>query len=236
MADECVNFMLFEFDGLTGTCMFNVSSHLKFITNRTVKDRDHVMRFHKRSVQFLQQREKEETPRTWCFKAPFWSLMIEEIEKYYPDALFVFTHRAPHKCMGSISSLNAKWWGASTDELDLKALGAEQVWMHEEMARRLVAARRRWKEDPKMANRIFDITLEELMKEPVDVVAKMFDHFGMEPLSAQSREQMDTWRKGDQVHAGKHPVQLEDFGLSKDSILASPAFAEYCKEFQVNTQ
>merc|ERR1711890_129533 len=104
------------------------------------------------------------------------------------------------------------------------------------MARRLVAVRRRWKSDPKMANRFFDVALDELLSEPLDAVAKMFNHFGLEPLSAKSREQMNQWRTGDQVHAGKHPVQLEDFGITREAILSSPAFSDYCKEFQVNTK
>merc|ERR1711871_914622 len=101
-----------------------------------------------------------------------------------------------------------------------------------EMIKRTLAARRRWNEDPAMEDRIYDVDLSDLKKDAVRTVEKIWEQFGM-TLSDKSKANMKSWMATDQVHAGKHPVKLEDFGLTKEGVSGVPAFKEYCQDFMI---
>merc|ERR1711933_655891 len=100
------------------------------------------------------------------------------------------------------------------------------------MVNRTMAARKRWKGNPEMVKRVFDVELGELKKDAIGVVSRIWKHFGIE-LSDSSREHMKAWMAMGQVHYGQHSVRLEDFGLTKEDVMASPIFKEYCREFEV---
>lgn len=231
MPEECILQMMQSMEGLVPLFSGCSSMYQKRMMSRTLNV-DHMMRHHRRNLQWFQATAGDATPRRWLLKAPFWATHIKDIEKFYPDAVFIMTHRAPHRCIGSISSLIAKWRGLFSDEVDFTNLGPDQVSMGEEMLRRMMEARRRWKEDPSMAGRFFDVHLADLAKDPLGTVEKLAGLVG-EKVSAESHTIMKEWLATGQVHAGKHPVNLTDFGLSTEAMLANPVFTEYCQEFGV---
>lgn len=232
MPEECIFQMTQSMAGLVPMFATNATGYQTHMMSRSLNS-DHMLRHHRRNLQWLQNTAGDAaTPRRWLLKAPFWTAHIKDIEKFYPDAVFIFTHRAPHRTMGSLSSLMAKWRTLSSDELDFKKLGPEQVTAHEEMIRRVLEARRRWKDDPAMAGRVYDVHLADLAKDPIGTVEKLMGAMGSK-VSGERRTTMQEWLDLGQSHAGQHPVDLADFGLTKEGILASPVFGEYCKEFGV---
>lgn len=239
MGAECVEVMGQEFDGPIFSTFYNVASHGAWMFYRPAENRSHVMRHHRRYLQWLQfgSGADESVPRSWVLKAPFWAMMIESIERWYPDALFVLTHRDPLAAAGSLASLTAKSQGLSTSAIDneasLKALGPQMVHFIWESARRMLEARQRWKNDTRMSTRFFDVQLGELKRDPVGTVAKIWEHFGRERLNDKSRHRMQQWLATGQVSHGKHEAAPpETYGID-GAWREDPVFKDYCAEFSV---
>jgi hypothetical protein len=177
--------------------------------------------YHGRFLQHLQFRR---VARRWILKAPTHMSAMPALLSVYPDALFVQTHRTPVDSMASVSSLVTILRSAFSDAVDPFTICREAIHYWSESTEKFLPER-----DRLAKNRICDVEYEEISRDPIAAVRRIYDHFGW-PLSTEAEQRMRILVK---EHAerqpGNHRYHLSDFGFSDGEVLS--AFAPYCQRF-----
>lgn len=138
---------------------------------------------------------------TWLLKDPAHSL--KELYTVFPDARVIMTHRHPSKVAPSMCSLAAHLWRLLLRE---DGIIASPIWKDrvvEPLATML---------DNNLDYPTFDVHMDDLVKDPLETVAKIFDFLGEQP----DYEAMTKYLA--KSKAGKHSYSLGDFGLTEDYI------------------
>ena len=200
---------------------FNVPAYRDWLDDQ---DMHPTYEFHKKFLQHLQSGGVR--GGRWVLKSPAHLHLIDTIFDVYPDARIIDTHRDPIKVCTSIASLTAALRGISTDVLDLHAIGRSQVqWWAKLMARSLEQRKR-------LADRgdqFFDVNMSETVADPIDVVRRMYAHFGY-PLTSEVESKMIAFMKDNtRDKHGSHTYKPEDFGI--DPIEDRVHFEEYIEHF-----
>jgi hypothetical protein len=79
------------------------------------------------------------------------------------------------------------------------------------------------------SNRICDVEYDEISRDPIAAIARIYDHFGWS-LSQQAEQRMRTLVASHaQRQPGNHRYDLSQFGSSAEEVLS--AFVPYCQRF-----
>jgi len=162
----------------------------------------------------------------WVLKSPAHLHQIETLLEVYPDARIVHTHRHPIKVCASLASLTAMLRGAGTDHIDLHELGRQQLDWWAKLVNVALEQRKR------LANRsdqFFDVKLSETVADPIDVVRRVYAHFGFE-LSDEVHARMRNFMQNNpRDKHGAHTYTPQDFGI--DPGRDREPFEEYIEYF-----
>ena len=180
-------------------------------------------------------------PRRWVLKTPFHMGMLDDLVREYPDADIIMTHRRPVRSMTSLSSLQSKLSSVCTDNLAPRVLAEHYMNLWDTFAAKAVATREAWA-DAGPAHpqyRTLDINLRELHEAPMDVVARIYERYGL-TLSEAARSRMESWLQGDGSRGkhGKNVYKAEWFGLEDRAAVlqAHPGLQRYddyfCAQFE----
>lgn len=255
MAEECTVTMAMEFASLLFEATFDVSSYVSWLLDKGRPGGDgsghaHVFAFHRRMLQQLQVAEAKaalpeaagaeaalaaaRAARRWVLKSPWFLHTLDEIAAEYPDAHIIHTHRAPAAVVASSSSMHAKTYGAGSDDIDLRQIGRQQLATIEAMVEHGMRVRARWSaEEPELAAHVSDVQLDELKRDPIGTVERVYKELGIE-LTDEVRRSMRGWLDAKQVRHGAHAVSLSDYGLDASEMMrGSAVFRRYCDEFRV---
>ncbi|WP_280417734.1 sulfotransferase family protein [Nocardia carnea] len=177
-------------------------------------------RRHKRNLQLIGLNDSD---RRWVLKNPSHVFAIDEILRVYPDALIIQTHRDPRSVIGSVCSLTelaGRGWSTS---FDAATIGRTQLELWSRGMATFSAARR--KADPAQ---FFDVEYEDLVRDPVGTVEKVYSHFGL-PFSERTREAVAAVHEQSMSGARRpsHRYALADFGLSESEVVAKFADIEH---------
>lgn len=177
-------------------------------------------------AQVLQALQSRRPPHLWLLKAPPHLFKLEAFAKQYPNAKFVMTHRDPRKLIPSVASLSYHLHcvRCHADQVDKHAVGAQALWFWSEGIRRGLAARARIGE-----HRFIDVPNDEVVKTPLAVFERIYDHLDME-LTPAMRQRVTAYGKRNAPGAfGEHRYTLEEYGLTAQSVGA--AFKDYLERF-----
>jgi hypothetical protein len=142
----------------------------------------------------------------------------------YPDALFVQTHRTPVDAMASVSSLVTILRSAFSDAVDPFTICREATHYWSETMAKFLHDRDRLAND-----RICDLDYDEISRDPIAAVRRVYDHFGWS-LSREAEQRMRVLVISHaQRQPGNHRYHLSEFGFSAEEVLT--AFAHYCEQF-----
>jgi len=142
----------------------------------------------------------------------------------YPDALFVQTHRTPVDAMASVSSLVTILRSAFSDAVDPVTVCREAIDYWSETMDKFLNER-----DRLASKRICDVEYDEISRDPIAAVRRIYDHFGWS-LSQQAEQRMRVLvAKHAERQPGNHRYHLSQFGSSAEEVLS--AFAPYCQRF-----
>jgi hypothetical protein len=145
----------------------------------------------------------------------------------YPDALFVQTHRTPVDSMASVSSLVTILRRAFSDAVDPITVGREAIHYWSETMDKFLPERDRLAD-----NRICDIKYDEIRREPIGAVRKIYDYFGWS-LSREAEQRMRALVANQaERQSANHRYDLSQFRSSADEVLH--AFAPYCERFNLS--
>lgn len=217
--------MLLEHAFLSGVpdAFCNVPSYRRFVIESDLRDGYAYM---KRMLQFLQWQKKQagHPAERWILKAPFHVGRIPQIMEFFPDAMFVQTHRDPLETSPSIASLYSATWRTTTPNVDPLVVGEQCLELWSWGIAKCLADR-----DAGFDDRFIDVLYEHIRKDPMHSIAQIYERLGR-PFTAEARDAMKRW--GDDNRRDKratHDYSLEEFGYTRDGICE--AFADYRERF-----
>jgi len=160
-----------------------------------------------------------EAPERWVLKHPMDLWRMPEILRAFPDARFVWTHRAPSAAVASGSSMAEATQVMYTKpgRIDLDRIGQEWLGISAGGVERAMALR-----DQLPADAVVDVVYDDLVAEPETVMRGLFDTLGL------------TWGEADDANLAAatdrtghrpHAYSLERYGL--DEAQVAKAFAAY---------
>jgi hypothetical protein len=158
--------------------------------------------------------------RPWRLKCPTHLLFLEHLDRAFPDARFVMTHRDPTDVILSVAQLYADYIGRLSDKVDLHYVGRLNVQHWSTGMERALAFR-----DNGNEARFYDIDFRAMQRDPVGEVRGLYHWLG-EPVTDTFEAGMTRWWK---ENAGnREPGVYPDpatYGLDLDRV--RPLFADY---------
>ena len=215
---ECVSLMTPTFLSDQFDTMYYVPSYRSWFFRQDLRP---AYEYHRRFLQHLQLRRNG---RRWILKAPTHMFGMPSLLSVYPDALFVQTHRTPVDAMPSVSSLVTILRSAFSNAVDPITVCREAIDYWSESMNKFLRQR-----DLLPDSRVCDIRYDEIRREPIGAVRRIYDYFGWS-LSREAEQCMRAVvaAQADRQSAN-HRYDLSQFGSSAEEVLN--AFAPYCRRF-----
>jgi hypothetical protein len=215
---ECISLMTPTFMSDQFDAMYYVPSYRAWFFQQDLRP---AYEYHRRFLQHLQFRR---AAGRWILKAPTHMSAMPALLSVYPDALFVQTHRAPVDAMTSVSSLVTILRSAFSDAVDPFTICREAIDYWSETMDKFLHERDRMAD-----NRICDLDYDEISRDPVAAVRRVYEHFGWS-LSREAEQRMRVLVVSHaQRQPGNHRYDLSEFGVSAEEVLS--AFAQYRERF-----
>eukprot|EP00968_Pinguiococcus_pyrenoidosus_P021405 scaffold2771_cov252-Pinguiococcus_pyrenoidosus.AAC.41 len=176
----------------------------------------------------------------WTLKAPNHLLYIKQLVEAFQDARIVWTHRSAAKALPSWCSFVRTLSDASLAErLDLKMLGDVTLKDFQKVLKRAIdeledATR---KQDVKVSHVLY----EDLVRDPIAVVRKLYEEFGYDFTPEFERRLEDYLEKNKKERKAMkasqksiHAYSPETFGVSTEDVLRE--WEWYHKRFGIPTK
>jgi hypothetical protein len=166
-----------------------------------------------------------EPSRPWRLKSPSHVLFLDDLNRVFPDARFVMTHRDPTDVILSVADLYADIIGGFTDHIDRGYIGQLNVQHWSLGMQRALRFR-----DGGADHRFYDIDFRAMQADPINEVRGVYAWLG-EPVTDEFESRMRGWwsesaaERESSTHAD--PV---DFGIDLDTV--RPLFAAYVASAQ----
>jgi hypothetical protein len=177
--------------------------------------------YHRRFLQHLQFRR---SAQRWILKAPTHMFAMPALLSVYPDALFVQTHRTPVDAMASVSSLVTILRSAFSDAVDPFIVGREAIDYWSETMKKFLRERDRMEN-----NRVYDIQYDDLRREPIRAVRRIYEYFDWSLSHEAERRMRALIASQAQRQSANHRYDLSQFGSSAGEVLS--VFATYWQRF-----
>jgi hypothetical protein len=220
---ECILVMALDFRSQLFEGMASIPSYSSWLL---ACDMEPAYRYHRRVLQLLQWRCP---PERWWLKTPAHMHSIDALNRVYPDARFVMTHRDVGKVLPSVCAVFEALSNILTTNPDPLAIGRHNSELWRYSLHRLIAFRDSGNED-----RFFDVSFGEVQRDPLTAVAKLYAELG-DDLSVDARQRMqDFWAQSSKERSGPHSYKAETYGLDPATIREQ--FAFYYDRFDVTLE
>lgn len=219
---ECLDLMALDFKSHIFPAFAMVPDYTDWLVDVDMTPTYHYQR---RVMKLLQWGEPA---RPWRLKAPAHLLYLPALDRVFPDARFVMTHRDPTDVILSIATVYSDIAKNFTDELDYHYMGALNVQLWSEGMRRAIAFREAGND-----SRCYDIHFKAMHQDPLGQVEGLYRWLD-ESISPQFRQNMDNWwAENARTH---EPVAKPDAAtFSIDLAHVSQLFADYRSRMAVWT-
>jgi hypothetical protein len=220
---ECILIMALDFRSQLFEGMARIPTYSSWLLSC---DMESAYRYHRRVLQLLQWRCP---PERWWLKTPAHMHSIDALDRVYPDARFVMTHRDVGKVLPSVCAVFEALSNVLTDHPDPLAIGAHNFELWRYSLQRLIAFR-----DSGNESRFFDVSFEEVQRDPMGAVAQLYDELGDDLSDGAAQRMRNWWTESSKEHSGPHSYKAEAFGLHPASIREQ--FAFYYDRFDVTLE
>jgi hypothetical protein len=212
---ECLDLMALDFTSQIFQAFAHIPTYSDWLVNNA--DFTSTYRYQRRVLKLLQWGE---ATRPWRLKSPAHVLSLEYLDRVFPDARFVMTHRDPTDVLLSVADVYADIVGGFSDHVDRHYLGALNVEQWSVGMERACTFRAGGAN-----HRFFDIDFRAMTSDPVGEVRRLYAWLG-EPVSADFEDGMRRWWVHNAAHREPSThADPEQFGLDLDRI--RPLFARY---------
>jgi len=215
---ECVSLMTPTFLSDQFDAMYYVPSYRAWFFRQNLQP---AYEYHRRFLQHLQFRR---AGRRWILKAPTHMFAMPALLSVYPDALFVQTHRTPVDSMASVSSLVTILRSAFSDAVDPLIVGREAIDYWSETMKKFLRERDRLEN-----NRICDIRYDEIRRDPIRAVRRIYEYFGWSLSHEAERRMRALVASQAKRQSANHRYDLSQFGSSAGEVFS--VFETYCQRF-----
>ena len=161
-----------------------------------------------------------EPTRPWRLKCPSHILWLDHLNRVFPDAQFVMTHRDPTDVILSVADLYADIIGMFTDDIDRPYIGRLNVEHWSTGIARAMQFRAAGNDE-----RFYDIDFRVMQADPIGEVRGLYRWLG-QPVSEEFESSMQSWWT--QAAAEREPSSHADpvqFCIEFDTV--RPLFADY---------
>ncbi len=208
--EECVMIHAYAFNGVQLGFEIMLEPYRSWVLQQ---DLDSMYAYQKRQLQLLNWRNPGER---WVLKAPAHMWSLDVIRKVFPDASFVWCHRHPLPVVASINSMNRqvmKMYAGDCSHLDQGEIGRNVMEWYAHSLEQGLATR------SGMPEELFvDCSQAELAGEPVAVVERIYNRFGLE-LSPAARTAIQAYVDANpKGKHGKHAYDLSSYGLTEADV------------------
>jgi hypothetical protein len=205
---ECQELMALDFRAHYFSAFAHVPSYNEWLLDA---DLTSTYRYERRALQLLQWGEP--TRRPWRLKCPSHLLWLDDLDRVFPDARFVMTHRDPTDVMVSVCDVYQEVGNQFSADLDLPYIGKLNVDQWQQGMDRLLEFRDAGRDD-----RFFDIDFRAMQADPIGEVTRLYDWLG-EPVTPEFEAGMRRWWADNAEHREQnvHPEPAE-FGLDLDEV------------------
>jgi hypothetical protein len=217
---ECIQILAFDFRSMTFEGMARIPTYSEWLFSC---DMEPAYRYHKRVLKLLQWRCP---PKRWWLKTPSHMHAIEALDRVYPDARFVMTHRDVTTVIPSVAAVISTLSGMLTEHPDPAYLGRHNADVWETALHRLIAFR-----DGGADDRFFDIAFGEMQAGPLDVVRRLYRWLGSDLDAEAERRMTDWWEHNAKQRHGSHHYQPADYGIDTGDL--RERFGFYTQRFDV---
>jgi hypothetical protein len=220
---ECILLMAMDFRSMVFDGMARLPTYDSWLFGC---DMEPAYRFHRRVLQLLQWRCP---PTSWWLKTPSHMHAITELDRVYPDARFVMTHRDITKVIPSVAAVMSALSAPLTASPDPSYLGRHNADVWEMALQRLIHFR-----DAGNEHRFFDISFRDMQTDPMGTIGRLYDWLG-EDLSAEGERRMAAWwDDNSKDRQGASSYRPEDFGIDLGEL--RERFRFYTERFDVTAE
>jgi Sulfotransferase family len=211
---ECLDLMALDFKTHIYQAFAQIPSYSTWLLDA---DLTSTYLYERRVLKLLQWGEPV---RPWRLKTPTHILFLQYLDRAFPDARFVMTHRDPTDVMLSVADVYADIAGVFTDHLDCHYLAQLNVEHWSIGMQRALKFR-----DGGADDRFYDIDFRAMQADPIGEVRGLYAWLG-EPVTDAFESGMRRWwaQNAENREPATHP-NPETFGLDLDEM--RPLFAEY---------
>jgi hypothetical protein len=187
-----------------------------------------VYEFHRRQLQHLQWRCPGER---WVLKSGGHMWALDRLLETYPDACIVATHRDPVKVAASFASLATLLRSMASDAVDAREVAADWTPRLAKVLDRAVDVR---DAGAFAAGRFCDVYFPDLLKDPMQVVERIYDHFGFALPGAAADAMRAFLADNPQGKHGVHRYTPEEYGLDPER--ERERFGRYVERFGLEAE
>mmetsp|Transcript_50562 Transcript_50562/g.126763 ORF Transcript_50562/g.126763 Transcript_50562/m.126763 type:complete len:558 (-) Transcript_50562:424-2097(-) len=209
------DYMIFEhcFRSYSICVEFGSSEYKDWLFKDDCKEMKNGYAFHKRFLQHLQWQRAGDR---WLLKMPFHLWALDALFEAYPDALVIHTHRDPKDAVASWCSLVRSVRKNFMEEVDLDAVGQQELDAMASMVDHSMHFRAR---NPHLKKQFFDVHYDDLLGDPVGTVKKIYRHFNI-PATKRAVDRMQAMVNENRKNRDKfkHPYSLEDVNLTEEDV------------------
>jgi hypothetical protein len=211
---ECLDLLALDFKTQIYQAFAQIPSYSSWLLDA---DLTSAYLYERRVLKLLQWGEP---PKPWRLKTPTHLLYLDFLDRAFPDARFVMTHRDPTDVMLSVVAVYADLAGGFTDDLDCHYLGRLNVEHWSVGMERAIKFR-----DGGHDDRFYDIDFRAMQADPIGEIRGLYEWLG-QPLTPEFEARMRRWwaDNAENREPSRHPDPAT-FGLDLDAI--RPLFADY---------
>lgn len=215
--DECALLLDSSFTSAVWCMMAPVFGYIDW-----VKERDPTPSY-RMYTQFLQHFQAQTPDRRLTLKAPLHTAYLDSLFANIPNLMVVQTHRDPVQVIPSLVSLFETMYGIiSKVEREVGASFVADV--IEMLIDRNMDAR-----DRISADRLIDISYDDLTADPLGTTHKIYAHFGLDWTDAHERRIREWTTERPRHRLGVHTYDLNGSGLTQEGL--AQRFARYRARF-----
>ena len=211
---ECQDLMALDFKSHIFIALAQIPTYAWWLLDA---DLTSTYRYERRVLKLLQWRAPE---KTWRLKCPTHLIYIGHLNKSFPDARFVMTHRDPTEVMLSVASVYADLIGAFSNKVDHRYVGELNLKQWSKGMNDTLKFR-----DAGANARFYDIDFRAMHRDPIGEVRGLYRWLG-EPVTEEFASGMARWWQFNSEN--REPREQADpalFGLEPEKV--RPLFADY---------
>ena len=215
---ECLDLMALDFKSHYFQAFAYVPSYWAWLIDA---DLTPTYRYERRALKLLQWGSPA---RPWRLKCPSHLLFLGHLDRAFPDARFVMTHRDPAEVMVSVADVYAEVGRMFSDDVDLHYLGSINIEQWSMAMRRALAFR-----DAGREHRFFDMDHRAVQRDPIGEVRRLYAWLD-EPVTPEFEAGMRRWwrENAESREQNVHPDPAA-FGIDLEQV--RPLFADYVARF-----